>query len=124
MQSGTIPFYQGNFHFLIPQSGGSLQPSTYAFFNARHKGIIHQPNQRIEIASFLQIPWKVICIQELRLIRGYFKRLIKIDIKPRLSSSFLMGLENLCCNACLPILLLDIFVNMPPSQNCSNCAFR
>ena len=46
------------------------------------------------------------------------------SIKPRLCSNLLLRLENPCCNACFPILLLDIFMNMPASQNRSNCAFR
>jgi hypothetical protein len=41
-----------------------------------------------------------------------------------LCSSLLLRLENPCCNACFPILLLDIFINMPTSQNRSNCSFR
>ena len=46
------------------------------------------------------------------------------SFKPRLCNSLLLRLENPCCSACFPILLLDIFMNMPPSQNRSNCAFR
>ena len=47
-----------------------------------------------------------------------------VHLRPRLCGSLLLRLENPCCNACFPILLLDIFINMPMSQNRSNCAFR
>ena len=45
-------------------------------------------------------------------------------VKPRLCSSLLLRFENPCCNACFPILFLDIFINIPRSQNRSNCASR
>ncbi len=32
--------------------------------------------------------------------------------------------SNPCCNACFTILLLNISMDMPSSQNRSNCAFR
>jgi hypothetical protein len=45
-------------------------------------------------------------------------------VQPRICSSHLLRLENPCCNACFTILLLNISMDMPASQNCSNCTFR
>jgi len=43
-------------------------------------------------------------------------------IKPKLSDSFLLRLENLCCNACFKVFLHTVSTDTRMSKNCSNCA--
>ena len=59
-------------------------------------------------------------LTELPMQKGSPKSLLK----PRICSSHLLRLANPCCNACFTILLLNIIIIMPASQNRSNFAFR